>query len=255
MLRPEFDPFSAALPAFGERIAAPTGGSGSAAFALGAQVREEVRSFIEAGAGGSAATGLSVEGGLHRARLQAGSPASIAAAALEPAALRADGLDLQAPAGSISDPQQRFLAEIAPWADEAGRRLGVAPHLVAAHAALESGWGQHPLRGPDGQTTHNLFGIKAGSRWSGAAADAATTEYVGGSPVATTERFRSYPDAGSAFRDYAGLLLGNPRYREALNTGSDARAFAEGLARGGYATDPAYVDKLVRIATRLQSVE
>jgi len=44
-----------------------------------------------------------------------------------------------------------------------------------------------------------------------------------------------------------------PRYRGALNVGSDARAFAQGLARGGYATDPAYADKLARVAARLQS--
>jgi flagellar protein FlgJ len=38
------------------------------------------------------------------------------------------------------------------------------------------------------------------------------------------------------------VLLDNPRYRAA--TGSDAGAFAQGLARGGYATDPHYAAKL-----------
>jgi flagellum-specific peptidoglycan hydrolase FlgJ len=31
-----------------------------------------------------------------------------------------------------------------------------------------------------------------------------------------------------------------------------ARAFAQGLARGGYATDPAYADKLARVAAQLK---
>ena len=48
------------------------------------------------------------------------------------------------------------------------------------------------------------------------------------------------------------MLLDNPRYRAALNTGANAGAFAQGLARGGYATDPDYATKLTQLATRLQ---
>jgi flagellar protein FlgJ len=44
----------------------------------------------------------------------------------------------------------------------------------------------------------------------------------------------------------------NPRFRGALGTGSDAHAFAAGLAKGGYATDPAYAAKLSRLAVKLQ---
>ena len=171
-------------------------------------------------------------------------------------ALSVEGSALRAMAGAAPDgvgdaQREQFLAEIAPWAAQAGERLGVAPHLVAAHAALESGWGQHPLRQRDGSDTNNLFAIKAGGRWQGAQASAATTEYVHGVATPATERFRSYADQGAAFHDYAQLLLDNPRYHAALNTGSDAHAFAQGLARGGYATDPAYADKLARLATRL----
>lgn len=252
MLRPEFATLALPQAPAGERIAAPQGGRGGAPFAgFFNEVREDVLAFIEQGSG-SAMGGLSPEGSLHRARLQPASPAAVAAAALEPAALEASGLDAMLPPG---DPKRQFLADIAPWAEEAGQRLGVSPRLVAAHAALESGWGQRPLRGPDGETTHNLFGIKATGGWGGEAADALTTEFIGGTPVRKTERFRSYDSAAGAFRDYASLLLGNPRYRAALNVGDDAQAFASGLARGGYATDPGYADKLVRIAARLQSAE
>ena len=47
-------------------------------------------------------------------------------------------------------------------------------------------------------------------------------------------------------------MAGNPRFQGALQAGDDARAFAQGLARGGYATDPAYADKLSTLAARLQ---
>jgi hypothetical protein len=96
------------------------------------------------------------------------------------------------------------------------------------------------------QPSHNLFGIKAGASLARRDGEAATTEYVGGAALKTSARFRSYPDQASAFRDYAQMLSDNPRFRDALGAGSDAQAFAAGLAKGGYATDPAYAAKLER---------
>jgi flagellar protein FlgJ len=211
-------------------------GSGAGFGATFGSVQEEVASFIQNGGdsfgGGSAA--LSPEGSIWQAR------ASQAANAI-----LGDGND-------ASPDQQAFLQSIAPWAKEAADKLGVAPELVSAHAALESGWGQRPLRNADGSSTHNLFGIKAGSSWHGGVAESATTEYVGGAALKTNARFRAYPDQASAFRDYAQMLTDNPRFRGALGAGSDAHAFAQALAKGGYATDPAYAAKLSRLAGKLQ---
>jgi flagellar protein FlgJ len=181
-------------------------------------------------------------------------------------ALSAEGIyhRLQAPFAVSTDKggsadmaasQQDFLTNIAPWAEEAAATLGVSPKLVAAHAALESGWGQRPLRDAAGRDSHNLFGIKAQPGWNGASVAALTTEYEDGAALQKTEGFRSYPDYASAFRDYAHLLQSNPRYSGALNTGTDAAAFAQALARGGYATDPSYAAKLTRMATQLQSLD
>lgn len=153
--------------------------------------------------------------------------------------------------GVDSATQQAFLAAIKPWAEETAGKLGVAPELVAAHAALESGWGQQPIKNGTA-SANNLFGVKAGSGWQGQVATASTTEYEHGALLRKTERFRSYPDTASAFRDYASLLSSNPRYAAALNTGSDARAFAGALAKAGYATDPQYADKLGKVAAQLQ---
>ncbi|MBS1190270.1 MAG: flgJ [Rhodocyclaceae bacterium] len=230
MLRPEFSPRPLAADGNPDAIALPLAAPGPRAFsALFGELQAEVADFIENGSGSP--TALSAEGRFHQFRLQSA-----------PAA-----------ADAGSDAQQDFAAAVAPWAREAAQRLGVSADILTAHAALESGWGQHPLRRPDGSDSHNLFGLKAGGNWSGAAIDAATTEYENGAPQGRVERFRSYPDAASAFRDFTRLLLDNPRYQGALNAGSDARAYAQGLTRGGYATDPAYADKLVRLANRLQS--
>ncbi|MES2741521.1 MAG: glucosaminidase domain-containing protein [Pseudomonadota bacterium] len=217
------------------------------------QVQGEVDRFLAHGAPAPVqADQLSPEGRLWRER---GAPGGTLAA-IERAAGAAGVTGAAGPAdtGPLSSPGQRqFLAAIQPWAEETGQRLGVASELVAAHAALESGWGQRPLRHDGGADTYNLFGIKAGPAWQGSVAASATTEYEHGAALKKVEQFRSYPDQASAFRDYAQVLLDNPRYRAALHTGSDARAFALGLAQGGYATDPRYADKLTRLATRLQS--
>ncbi|UVW29709.1 glycoside hydrolase family 73 protein [Massilia sp. H6] len=237
-------PMAPLAPTAATRPTAAMGG-GSGFGAMFGDVAGEVAAFIQNGDGGAGgAVALSAEGSIWHAR----------AAGLISAESEVEEAGAMAGIGAASTtPEQRaFLDSIAPWARQAGQQLGVAPELVSAHAALESGWGQRPLRTSSGESSHNLFGIKAGSTWNGAVNESSTTEYIGGAAIKTRERFRSYPDAGSAFRDYARMLADNPRYRDALGVGSDARAFAQGLAKGGYATDPAYAAKLTRLATRLQ---
>lgn len=201
------------------------------------QIQSDVSQYIASGDGG------------FRGDLQPSSQAmSLQAMALRN---RANGAVEDDEHGVDSDTQQQFLASIKPWAAETADKLGVAPELVAAHAALESGWGKQPLKNGVANA-NNLFGLKAGSGWQGEVALASTTEYEHGAMLKKTERFRSYPDTASAFRDYADLLTSNPRYAAALNTGSDARAFAQGLAKAGYATDPNYADKLSKVAAQMQ---
>jgi flagellar protein FlgJ len=242
----------ATAPTASTRPSAPAGGAGAGFDGLMRDVQAEVGDFIDNGGADAMAPApaLSVEGGALRAL-----SADAAATAYPGAAAGADdpaGAAYRAGAASVDGAERRqFLDGIEPWARQAAERLGVAPHLVAAHAALESGWGRHPLRQRDGADSNNLFALKAGGRWQGAALDAATTEYRHGAALPATERFRSYADPGAAFDDYATLLLENPRYHAALNTGADAQAFAQGLARGGYASDPAYADKLARLARQL----
>jgi flagellar protein FlgJ len=216
-------------------------GNGGANFGgVFGQVQGEVADFIQnGGADWTSSATLSAEGRMWAARTSEAGAAN---------AIVGDG------DSTASPDQQAFLQSIAPWAREAADKLGVAPELVSAHAALESGWGRRPLKNADGSSTHNLFGIKAGSSWKGDVADNSTTEYVGGAALKTSARFRAYPDQASAFRDYAQMLIDNPRFRGALGTGSDAHAFASGLAKGGYATDPSYAAKLSRLAGKLQGV-
>jgi peptidoglycan hydrolase FlgJ len=63
--------------------------------------------------------------------------------------------------------------------------------------------------------------------------------------------FRAYGSPHESVQDYVRLLRDNPRYADALNTGSDVKAFADALQRGGYATDPDYARKLVAVAAEI----
>jgi flagellar protein FlgJ len=179
----------------------------------------------------------------------AGTPAAAAPAVGTPAAVTGAPA-ASAPAtgtpsaGASLQRRTHFISSMQPYAAEAGRRLGVAPETIIAHAALETGWGQHLPVGSAG-SSHNLFGIKAGRGWTGAAADGITTEYQGSAATSARAPFRAYDSIGAGMQDYVGLLRGNPRYAGALNCGDDVVAYANGLQRGGYATDPAYVQKLL----------
>lgn len=145
---------------------------------------------------------------------------------------------------------EQFVARMAAPAQAASQASGVPTQLILAQAALESGWGRREIRGDDGSQSHNLFGIKAGKNWKGPVVEATTTEYVDGVAQRTRATFRAYGSYAEAFADYARFLTGNPRYAQVLATSDPAEA-AHGLQRAGYATDPQYGGKLVRIMKQI----
>ncbi|OWY37527.1 flagellar assembly peptidoglycan hydrolase FlgJ [Xenophilus sp. AP218F] len=151
----------------------------------------------------------------------------------------------------VAGSNKEFIQTLLPHAREAARQLGVAPEMVVAHAALESGWGRRAIRNADGSNSHNLFGIKATGDWQGKTASVMTTEYEGGVAQKRVEKFRAYGSYAEAFSDYAQMLKNSPRYKSVMNQGQNMYGFAQGLQSGGYATDPRYARKLVDVAASL----
>jgi flagellar protein FlgJ len=150
--------------------------------------------------------------------------------------------------------KQQFIEKMLPAATAAARELGVDPRAIIAQAALETGWGtSQPADATGG--SNSLFGIKGGVNWQGAAVTAATTEFDAGVAGRQDARFRAYGSVEDSVKDYVSLLRDNPRYSAALHTGTDVRAFANALQRGGYATDPDYANKLVSVAEQLASLK
>jgi flagellar protein FlgJ len=157
---------------------------------------------------------------------------------------------LARPQAAIGMPQQSasdFVTQHTEAATQAEATTGIPASFMIAQAAHETGWGKHEIRHQDGSTAHNLFGIKAGSNWTGDTVNVTTTEYSNGQPHKVVQKFRAYGSYAESFADYAKLMKDNPRYERVVASGSDAHSFASGLQKAGYATDPAYAQKLSRV--------
>ena len=142
---------------------------------------------------------------------------------------------------------RQFVEHLGPAAEAASRETGIPARFLLGHAALETGWGRHEIRGADGSQSFNLFGIKADASWQGRTVHAVTTEYVNGQPKEKVEAFRAYSSYQDAFRDYAQLLGSRPRYADVLKNTHDAKAYARELQEAGYATDPRFARKLAGV--------
>lgn len=146
--------------------------------------------------------------------------------------------------------QAGFVSRHGDAARAAEAASGIPAAFMIAQAAHETGWGKREIRNADGSASNNLFGIKAGASWKGPVAEVTTTEYVNGEARKVTAKFRAYASAAESFADYAKLMTTSPRYKGVVegvsNGASSAQGFAQGLQNAGYATDPAYADKLAR---------
>jgi flagellar protein FlgJ len=184
--------------------------------------------------------------GAHAAAGAAATGASAKAAAAYSATQKATTAPTTSPTSDVT--KTNFIQDLWPQAQDAGTLLGVDPRHLIAQAALETNWGQSLPQDASGRSSNNLFGIKASTDWTGDAVTNGTQEFQNGVASNTTAQFKAYATPTQSFQDYVALLRDNPRYSAALNTGSDVHAFATGLQRGGYATDPQYATKIAAVA-------
>ena len=132
-----------------------------------------------------------------------------------------------------------FLMRIAPKAIMVAQELGIDPRIVAAQAALETGWGKS-VKG------NNLFGIKSHGKGKGLMV--MTHEVVDGDKVKLKDSLRAYDSYDESISDYGEFLRENKRYKPMLEADTlDEQIMA--LGESGYATDPEYAKKIADIAT------
>lgn len=156
-----------------------------------------------------------------------------------------------------------FIAQVAPAAVASAKTSGIPASFVIAQAALESGWGT----AKPALNAMNLFDIKADAGWTGPVWQMASKEYVGSRSVLVPAKWRMYPSWPASVDDHALFLKKNKRYAAcfampdlASKAGQDLLAkcggnaalarpawFAQQVAAAGYATDPAYLDKVLQV--------
>ncbi|MGN6247952.1 MAG: glucosaminidase domain-containing protein [Ginsengibacter sp.] len=115
------------------------------------------------------------------------------------------------------------------------KRMGVPAAITLAQGLLETENGNSDLL----KESNNHFGIKCKSTW--------TSEVVYHDDDARGECFRKYKTAEDSYRDHSNFLRGNTRYAFLFKLDpSDYKAWAYGLKRAGYATNPRYPQILIK---------
>lgn len=138
-----------------------------------------------------------------------------------------------------------FIREIGPIAKEVDREFDLLPSITIAQACLESDYGQSSLS----QKYNNLFGVKGNN--PNTSAVLTTKEYVKGKWVVVKARFQIYDSYEASIRAHArlfqkGTTWNKQQYQHVL-TAKNYRKQAHALVQDGYATDPNYAGKLIKL--------
>jgi peptidoglycan hydrolase-like protein with peptidoglycan-binding domain len=137
--------------------------------------------------------------------------------------------------------KRKFINSIKDGALKGYSDYEILPSLTIAQAILESGWGNSQLS----VRANNLFGIKAFSNWRGDKITLPTTEWYGDKKQVINADFRVYDSLNKSIEDH-NRLLATERYKPAREC-SDYREASRKIYECGYATDPEYPEKLIRI--------
>lgn len=130
---------------------------------------------------------------------------------------------------------QQYIDEYKDLAIREMRRMGVPAAITLAQGLLETQNGNSDLV----KSSNNHFGIKCKSTWN--------AETVSHDDDAMGECFRKYKSAEDSYRDHSNFLRGNGRYDFLFNLNpADYKAWAYGLRKAGYATNPRYPDILIK---------
>ena len=177
---------------------------------------------------------------------------AVPAASEKPAA--ASPLGAIKPTGS----QTEFVKRHGAAAAAVEQASGLPSGYMLGQAGHETGWGRHEITMKGGAPSFNLFGIKAGSGWTGKVAEVTTTEFVNGAAQKVVAKFRAYGSYEESFRDYARLITQSPKYAQASQQIASVQGYTKGLQRAGYATDPDYAAKLskaINLTLQLQRAQ
>ena len=133
-------------------------------------------------------------------------------------------------------PQEKYIEQYADIAVSEMYRSGVPASITLAQGLLESRYGQSELA----VKGNNHFGIKCHNTWKGGKMYYDDDE--------KGECFRKYPSPEQSYHDHSDFLRYRDRYSFLFDFKiTDYKSWAHGLKKAGYATDPAYATKLIKV--------
>ena len=138
-----------------------------------------------------------------------------------------------------------FIREIGPIAKEVDKSFDLWPSITIAQACLESDYGKSDLS----QKYNNLFGVKGNNPNTSAVLK--TKEFEKGKWIEIKARFQIYDSYEASIRAHArlfqkGTTWDAKQYRHVL-AAKNYEAQAHALVKDGYATDPDYANKLIKL--------
>src|SRR5260221_9831857 len=166
-----------------------------------------------------------------RAAPQADAAAAAASQSMRVTPYAATGVDSSSP--------EAFIRSTAPYAQPVSQPTGIPAEALIGMACNETGYGRYA-------EGNNLFGIK-GTGPAGSFSTQTWEDY-GDGRVTIVDNFRGYHSVAESFVDFAKLVTTSERYRGAMGQ-TTVEGFVDGLRRGGYMTDPEYVQKISAIST------
>lgn len=145
------------------------------------------------------------------------------------------------PVASAQTPQQAYIEKYSVLAVQEMYRSGVPASITLAQGMLESGNGMSELA----LKGNNHFGIKCHNNWNGGK--------MYHDDDAKGECFRKYNDPELSYRDHSDFLRYRDRYKFLFDLDiTDYKGWAHGLKKAGYATDPSYPTKLIKLIETYQ---
>ena len=121
------------------------------------------------------------------------------------------------------------------------KRYRIPASITLAQGLLESSYGKGRLA----VEGNNHFGIKCHKSWRG--------KKIYHDDDEKNECFRKYRDVADSYRDHSLFLKNRSRYSPLFDLDiKNYRAWAKGLKKAGYATDPKYANKLISLIDRYQ---
>ena len=142
---------------------------------------------------------------------------------------------LQAQDGYV-ERAKKYVEQYYPLAISEQRASGIPASVILGQGILETEAGASELM----VKANNHFGIKCKNNWQGP-----TFLHT---DDAKDECFKKYESAEESYKDHSAHLINNPRYAPLFKCSkTDYAAWAVGLKRCGYATNPQYAQRLIKI--------